>query len=972
MTTASVAPMSATPSVAASASSADSSKRATIASRPRWRKSMLPSSKKSKPTSSPSLTSRLQTCAECFSPSSRTSSSRKTPDTRRPLRISSRNRVRPSTRLKQRRNGSSSKRLSVSANSLCRRSKRSAATMLAERETRMPLFARSGPILSAICRRYAVRLPQNTKPRSRRPRSVWLRSIASGLKLRCRKCGKRRYAGTRTRWPRPRHHRMPESSRSLEQLQGSLKDKEDAVRREAEQRLKSLIDEMKAKEADVAEAERKLGDTYDTMRRQWEKKLSRLEEEMNAKERELVQAKSASPNGKPSSVPPASTVAEVAAASSAAAAAIALAERAEVEARQRESEAREASARAASAKEAAERSATIAAERDRELKSIQLETERAMSDEKERRRKVDEILDDIVRQEHEARTRRDILQDEFAKQEREARSRHQTALDEIARLERDVRSKQAMLKQDTDKMEREHREVERKQQQYRDELRQFDLQMAQKRQSAMDLGPLEKEVETRRQDLVQEKLRLEDSESELRARRQRLEDDKFRLGLTEKEVLLLRRQLEEEKRSLETAQTDLAAERRHLSAIRTSLHSATGILASGDRPGSRGVGAASSGGSRPSSARGGKHRKARQRSTSRSSTGGGDAERADDIRGRSAGIDDGDSHDDPISDSSSRSDDADFARYLSKHSGRSKGSRGDRSKGVASDDSESEAVPGGAVLKQFKSRLRREEQELQKAKMFLTLQRQGIDERASQLDATRRVWDAPGQGMYQPSAAPTFAPQSQMQTQAHGNGADHGAERDYSQQQQHQQQEPRGSLSPTIHHHHQAPPGPSYTYGKPAVSNSHTEDTTTPRLTRLQQRSGSLDEIEGELNRLLDVLKVQTFSSSHTSVRRDPLNIDPILDARAPASSTLAVAMRALDRTVSPSRPHQSRTASRSVADILGGHRYTAKAHSPGRRQPSTAEQAHRSRAWESGHTHNKALLAEHSEWLRQFNSQYS
>ncbi|KAJ1339866.1 hypothetical protein BSLG_005526 [Batrachochytrium salamandrivorans] len=114
-------------------------------------------------------------------------------------------------------------------------------------------------------------------------------------------------------------------------------------------------------------------------------------------------------------------------------------------------------------------------------------------------------------------------------------------------------------------MERERRDIELKRSQYREESRHLELQASQKRQAAIDLGPLESDIDTRRQELVRERLDLEGSESDLKTQRRRIEDEKFKLSLMEKEVVLLRKQLESEKQSLEMAQTELVSERRCLS-----------------------------------------------------------------------------------------------------------------------------------------------------------------------------------------------------------------------------------------------------------------------------------------------------------------------------------------------------------------------------------------------------------------------
>nr|KAJ3422949.1 WD repeat-containing protein 92 [Polyrhizophydium stewartii] len=431
-------------------------------------------------------------------------------------------------------------------------------------------------------------------------------------------------------------------------------------RLELEQRTREMADELRRKEAENAEVERKLNIELNEKRLAAQRKIAQIESE--------IQAAGASATHRPPKD----------------------GERAH-ELEKLRSETDRAIAEYRERRLQIDRDMDEIARREREISGIKSDTERAMQEERERRRKVDALLDDVVRQERDARTRLDAVIAEANKQEVAARAKYEAARDDAAKMERDLRSRQALLKQDMDACEREHRDVEMKRERIRDETRQMESQASLKRQVAIELGPLERDVDQRRQDLVREKMQLDELESEIKVRRQRLEDDKFRLSLTEKEIVLLRRQLDDEKRTLEMTQADLVAERRNLS----------------------------------------------------------------------------------------------------------RGSRSGSSAGLVSDSDDFQTgKPGGKLaLAQLNSRIKREERELKRAKKFLKMQCQDIDERFVEFEENKRVWDVP-----------------------------------------------------TI-------------------------------SSRLEHRSESLDEISGELSRLLDVLKEQSKGPSPNPARRDTASINTEMDA---------------------------------------------------------------------------------------------
>ncbi|KAJ3015698.1 hypothetical protein HKX48_004423 [Thoreauomyces humboldtii] len=108
---------------------------------------------------------------------------------------------------------------------------------------------------------------------------------------------------------------------------------------------------------------------------------------------------------------------------------------------------------------------------------------------------------------------------------------------------------------------------------------------------------------------------------------------------------------------------------------------------------------------------------------------------------------------------------------------------------------------------------------------------------------------------------------------------------------------------------------------------------------RQLQRTDTLDEIEGELGKLLGALKGSIYSSRTDETRGR---------ARSPR------------RAASPAS-YRHRTASAYTAPRMhrsGGLTHTAD-------PATTAVSQHRKRAWEVGHTRTESLLAEHNAWLK-------
>ncbi|KNC96801.1 hypothetical protein, variant [Spizellomyces punctatus DAOM BR117] len=106
-----------------------------------------------------------------------------------------------------------------------------------------------------------------------------------------------------------------------------------------------------------------------------------------------------------------------------------------------------------------------------------------------------------------------------------------------------------------------------------------------------------------------------------------------------------------------------------------------------------------------------------------------------------------------------------------------------------------------------------------------------------------------------------------------------------------------------------------------------------------QQRSGTLDEIEGELGKLLGLLR--STSSARRTIPSTPSYRHPQSPERSNATLTTPL--------------HNSSDEIRS------------------RTSPSNpAISQHRKRAWEVGHTRTEALLAEHNAWLKGFMARHS
>ncbi|KAL2919813.1 hypothetical protein HK105_200730 [Polyrhizophydium stewartii] len=658
-------------------------------------------------------------------------------------------------------------------------------------------------------------------------------------------------------------------------------------RLELEQRTREMADELRRKEAENAEVERKLNIELNEKRLAAQRKIAQIESE--------IQAAGASATHRPPKD----------------------GERAH-ELEKLRSETDRAIAEYRERRLQIDRDMDEIARREREISGIKSDTERAMQEERERRRKVDALLDDVVRQERDARTRLDAVIAEANKQEVAARAKYEAARDDAAKMERDLRSRQALLKQDMDACEREHRDVEMKRERIRDETRQMESQASLKRQVAIELGPLERDVDQRRQDLVREKMQLDELESEIKVRRQRLEDDKFRLSLTEKEIVLLRRQLDDEKRTLEMTQADLVAERRNLSALRASVsmgnhsrhgssaQSAAHVLCSdrleraaadsviGD---SIGVGAEPLVGrdadGRRSRSR--SHRRHRARPSMRSNSSTSESERS----------------------------------QRENVSNSSRGSRSGSSAGLVSDSDDFQTgKPGGKLaLAQLNSRIKREERELKRAKKFLKMQCQDIDERFVEFEENKRVWDVP-----------TIS--SSRDWRSHPSAARFGP----------------------VYRAAQIDPGHA-----PAASHKLAASASAPSAqihaaaavperqpqSRLEHRSESLDEISGELSRLLDVLKEQSKGPSPNPARRDTASIEHILESHSASyiPAAPAIASRPIGRSLSPSRAAVlPRSSSLRLPSRTGGG--------------ATLD---RTRAWVADHKRGGASLHEHSEWLKRF-----
>ncbi|KAJ1339927.1 hypothetical protein BSLG_005462 [Batrachochytrium salamandrivorans] len=532
----------------------------------------------------------------------------------------------------------------------------------------------------------------------------------------------------------------------------------------------------------------------------------------------------------------------------------------------------------------------------RELKVMREDTERELADE----RASQEL------QERNARARLDETLAEISRQETAAQTRRDVAISEESRLEHDSKLKQQQLVKIRDSMERERRDIELKRSQYREESRHLELQASQKRQAAIDLGPLESDIDTRRQELVRERLDLEGSESDLKTQRRRIEDEKFKLSLMEKEVVLLRKQLESEKQSLEMAQTELVSERRYKK-ISNDINSSASIH------------------------KGSKHRRSKRTKKH------------------------GPQQPQPMDDSS----------QISSYSLHSSGSECITSKSSMITDSR----PILNSLEQLRIRIRQEEQELKDAKKLLQSPHLGTDEKSKRVMDKDDSWGASAtqhnrnQALFPSAYIPRF------------NADDHN--QDYAEPRQAYREDVSMAFpiserdAPSLQTNSVLP-----------ISTTHPLSMEPQHLRKKPQcRSESLDNIEGELNKLLVVLKEQR-SPSDATPKHSTLQIDRILSSYpsyTPGSSSASyslckdelqsgLAHRAVQRHI-PSHSHGIGDRALELPKSLSS--FMMDRTLPTSMTDRTTS-THRINAWDADNLHNKALLSDHDEWLKRFNARIS
>eukprot|EP00842_Homolaphlyctis_polyrhiza_P000758 jgi/Hompol1/1683/HPOL_004709-RA len=388
----------------------------------------------------------------------------------------------------------------------------------------------------------------------------------------------------------------------------------------------------------------------------------------------------------------------------------------------------------------------LSAESLKQVDSSRNDTDKLLQDERQRRQRLDMLLNDMVQQERDARNRLDSVLQDLAQQESAARAKNDVIRNELAKVERDLASKLVLLKHDLELKEREQREVETILEKLQAESRELKQRASSKRQAVVELGPLEQDIDQRRQALLKERMQIEDMETEINVRRKRLEDEKFTLGLAEKEILLLRRQLDDEKRALEIAQAELVAERRNLSMIRAT---ATMVADSSRYPGNLSASPRLRGDSRMSY-----HSAAHQR----------DHYTEHPVRDVDAGFHvasskkprkkhSKESNKSNVSDIRDTEEEnaarnpASIAKDVDSDSGDVEEQLSDQPLNddalSVSNDSDSGQSDSKTALARLRARILREERELQKAKQFLKSHRKDINQRITDIEASRTAWDIP-------------------------------------------------------------------------------------------------------------------------------------------------------------------------------------------------------------------------------------
>ncbi|KAH6560208.1 hypothetical protein BASA60_000407 [Batrachochytrium salamandrivorans] len=692
----------------------------------------------------------------------------------------------------------------------------------------------------------------------------------------------------------------------LETEKSSMRNAEEVCRKESQARIDALEEKVGVKESEAIAAERQIEKTYENMKTTWKHKLADLEQDMLNAEKTLK------------SKPPVDDSISR-----------------ELKVMREDTERELADER--ERRKNVDRMLNDIDLKEREVKKLQADTEQITRDERERRRRVDMLLDDIIVQERNARARLDETLAEISRQETAAQTRRDVAISEESRLEHDSKLKQQQLVKIRDSMERERRDIELKRSQYREESRHLELQASQKRQAAIDLGPLESDIDTRRQELVRERLDLEGSESDLKTQRRRIEDEKFKLSLMEKEVVLLRKQLESEKQSLEMAQTELVSERRCLSIRRakTTLGEETalspgknhslGYIQPEDKKISNDINSSAS------IHKGSKHRRSKRTKKH------------------------GPQQPQPMDDSS----------QISSYSLHSSGSECITSKSSMITDSR----PILNSLEQLRIRIRQEEQELKDAKKLLQSPHLGTDEKSKRVMDKDDSWGASAtqhnrnQALFPSAYIPRF------------NADDHN--QDYAEPRQAYREDVSMAFpiserdAPSLQTNSVLP-----------ISTIHPLSMEPQHLRKKPQcRSESLDNIEGELNKLLVVLKEQR-SPSDATPKHSTLQIDRILSSYpsyTPGSSSASyslckdelqsgLAHRAVQRHI-PSHSHGIGDRALELPKSLSS--FMMDRTLPTSMTDRTTS-THRINAWDADNLHNKALLSDHDEWLKRFNARIS
>ncbi|KAK6099186.1 hypothetical protein MT418_000631 [Batrachochytrium dendrobatidis] len=673
-----------------------------------------------------------------------------------------------------------------------------------------------------------------------------------------------------------------ESDAQLIEARKSIQAAEEEYRKQSQARIDALQEKTRAQEAEAKAEERKIGEIYESMKTEWKKKLANLEQEMTDAEFSVKDKQSMK-------TAQTQQIAQM---------------------RQDTEQAIEEERRLRKLVDMQLEQITI---KERELKQLQLDTEQAARDEKDRRRRIDGILDELAFQEQKARDRLQATLSDMARQETTAQTQNNTILNDNLKLEYEIKLKQTQLEQNREALHRELKDIEQKRSQLKDESRQYELQASQKRQAAIELGPLEREIDLRRQELVSDRTKVEGLMNEVNTQRQKLEDEKFRLTLTEKEVLLLRKQLEEEKQILEHAQSDLLTERRRISSLRAGSiigdihdHAPNHFNASAYTPKNKqfDLDAHSNFDRMPENSLL-KHKRTHR-------TKARDSHTTDELT-------------DTISKSSQDKSELSQCTSQSSH--------------LTSD-----VATVNDSLAQLKARIRQEECELKDAKRLLKSQHIGIENRVRQM-VSHEMHEPPLPISELNTTASTSRPLMAMDLQPH-------------------METPKSPAlkTPSISAH--------AVLTEASLANSET-CRVAPSL--LLNRNGSLDQIEGELNKLLSVLKEQHTQTGLQSTK-NAYSINQTFEHYTPSipTSGLTEGERLIRASTQLGRIQREPISSAITRDKYIQDKALLSSALNRSALGGKITSAYHKTEWDAGNLHTEALLSEHGEWLKQFRARIS